>query len=120
MIATMLICHRHHERRRSGRRRGVVLIPALVALGVSPAMTAATMIAGTWGAAFSPGSPHPALIGDMAGMPVMDVILAHLKASVPAVVVYAVVLYFVARTLVGGRAPAAGRGGLGAGCCRWG
>jgi DcuC family C4-dicarboxylate transporter len=85
-----------------------VLIPALVALGVRPAMAAATMIAGTWGAAFSPGSPHPARIGDIAGMPVMEVIHAHSKASVPAAVVYAVVLYFVARMLGGdgGRSPA--------------
>jgi DcuC family C4-dicarboxylate transporter len=108
MIATMLIAIAITSAAGVAAAVGVVLIPALVALGVSPAMAAATMIAGTWGAAFSPGSPHPALIGDMAGMSVMDVILAHLKASVPAVVVYAVVLYFVARMLgEDGRLPSA-------------
>jgi len=108
MIATMLIAIAITSAAGVAAAVGVVLIPALVALGVSPAMAAATMIAGTWGAAFSPGSPHPALIGDMAGVPVMDVILAHLKASVPAVAVYAVVLYFVARMLGedGSRPPA--------------
>jgi C4-dicarboxylate transporter, DcuC family len=108
MMATMLIAIAITSAAGVAAAVGVVLIPALVALGVSPAMAAATMIAGTWGAAFSPGSPHPALIGDIAGMPVMDVILAHLKASVPAVVVYAVVLYFVARILgEDGRLPSA-------------
>ena len=108
MIATMLIAIAITSAAGVAAAVGVVLIPALVALGVSPAMAAATMIAGTWGAAFSPGSPHPALIGDIAGVPVMDVILAHLKASVPAAVVYAVVLYFVARMLgEDGRLPSA-------------
>ncbi len=78
---------------------GVVLIPALIALGVHPAMAAAALIGGTWGAAFSPASPHPALIGDMAKMPVMDVITSHLHASLPALIVYMVLLYGVARVL---------------------
>ncbi len=108
MIATMLIAIAITSAAGVAAAVGVVLIPALVALGVSPAMAAATMIAGTWGAAFSPGSPHPALIGDIAGVPVLDVILAHLKASVPAAVVYAVVLYFVSRMLgEDGRLPSA-------------
>ena len=99
MLVTMLIAVAITSAAGVAASVGVVLIPALVALGVRPAMAAATMIAGTWGAAFSPGSPHPALIGDIAGMPVMDVIIAHLKASVPAAAVYAVVLYGVARML---------------------
>jgi len=76
---------------------GVVLIPAMIGLGIHPAMAAAAVIAGTWGAAFSPGSPHPALIGDIANMPVIEVILAHLKASLPAALTFAFVLYLVAR-----------------------
>ena len=39
---------------------GVVLIPAMIALGIHPAMAAAAVFAGTWGGAFSPGSVHPA------------------------------------------------------------
>ena len=39
---------------------GVVLIPAMVALGIHPAMAAAAVIAGTWGGAFSPPMNTPA------------------------------------------------------------
>ena len=76
---------------------GVVLIPAMVALGIHPAMAAAAVIAGTWGGAFSPGSPHPALIGDISKTPVIEVILAHLHASIPAAITFALALYLVAR-----------------------
>jgi C4-dicarboxylate transporter, DcuC family len=76
---------------------GVVLIPAMVALGIHPAMAAAAVIAGTWGGAFSPGSPHPALIGDISKTPVIEVILAHLHASIPAAITFAIALYLVAR-----------------------
>jgi DcuC family C4-dicarboxylate transporter len=76
---------------------GVVLIPAMVALGIHPAMAAAAVIAGTWGGAFSPGSPHPALIGDISKTPVIEVILAHLHASIPAAITFAIALYIVAR-----------------------
>jgi DcuC family C4-dicarboxylate transporter len=76
---------------------GVVLIPAMVALGIHPAMAAAAVIAGTWGGAFSPGSPHPALIGDISKTPVIEVIIAHLHASIPAAITFAIALYLVAR-----------------------
>jgi DcuC family C4-dicarboxylate transporter len=76
---------------------GVVLIPAMIGLEIHPAMAAAAVIAGTWGATFSPGSPHPALIGDIAKTPVIEVILAHLKASLPAALTFAFLLYLVAR-----------------------
>ena len=76
---------------------GVVLIPAMIGLGIHPAMAAAAVIGGTWGATFSPGSPHPALIGDIAQTPVIEVILAHLKASLPAALTFAFLLYLVAR-----------------------
>jgi DcuC family C4-dicarboxylate transporter len=76
---------------------GVVLIPAMIGLGIHPAMAAAAVIGGTWGGAFSPGSPHPALIGDIAQTSVIEVILAHLHASLPAAACFAIVLYLVAR-----------------------
>lgn len=76
---------------------GVVLIPAMIALGIHPAMAAAAVFAGTWGGAFSPGSPHPALISDISRTPVIEVIIAHLHASVPAAIVFAVSLYLVAK-----------------------
>jgi DcuC family C4-dicarboxylate transporter len=78
---------------------GVVLIPAMIALGVRPAMAAAAVIAGTWGPVFAPGSPHPALIGDIAKAPVIEVIFAHLHATVPAAFLYAALLFLVARLL---------------------
>lgn len=76
---------------------GVVLIPAMIALGIHPAMAAAAVFAGTWGGAFSPGSPHPALISDISKVPVIQVIVAHLQASIPAALTVAVALYLVAR-----------------------
>ena len=90
---------------------GVVLIPAMIALGIHPAMAAAAVIAGTWGGAFSPGSPHPALIGDIAKTPVIEVILAHLHASIPAAITFALALYLVAR--LRGRGPRLDRGARG-------
>lgn len=76
---------------------GIVLIPSMIAIGVHPAMAAAAVIAGTWGGAFSPGSPHPALIGDIAKTPVIEVIIAHLHASIPAALTFAFTLYIVAK-----------------------
>jgi C4-dicarboxylate transporter, DcuC family len=76
---------------------GVVLIPAMIALGIHPAMAAAAVFAGTWGGAFSPGSPHPALISDISKVPVIEVIIAHLHASLPAAATFAFFLYLVAR-----------------------
>lgn len=76
---------------------GVVLIPAMIALGIHPAMAAAAVFAGTWGGAFSPGSPHPALISDISKTPVIEVIIAHLHASIPAAIVFAVSLFLVAK-----------------------
>jgi DcuC family C4-dicarboxylate transporter len=76
---------------------GVVLIPAMIGLGIHPAMAAAAVIGGTWGGAFSPGSPHPALISEIAQTSVIQVILAHLHASLPAAACFAIVLYLVAR-----------------------
>ena len=57
MIATLLISVAITSAAGVAASVGVVLIPALIALGVRPAMAAAAMIAGTWGGAFSPGSP---------------------------------------------------------------
>lgn len=76
---------------------GVVLIPAMIAMGVHPAMAAAAVFAGTWGGAFSPGSPHGALISKISGTPVIEVIVGHLPGSIPAALTVAVMLYIVAK-----------------------
>jgi DcuC family C4-dicarboxylate transporter len=61
---------------------GVILIPAMMAAGVHPAMAGAAVFAGTWGSVWSPGSPHPAMIAKIANVGVMDVILAHKWATI--------------------------------------
>jgi DcuC family C4-dicarboxylate transporter len=76
---------------------GVVLIPAMMAAGIHPAMAAASVFAGTWGSVFSPGSPHPAVIAKIANLSVMDVILAHKWASIVGALLVAVLLFAEAK-----------------------
>lgn len=97
MLATLLLATAITSAAGITAAVGVVLIPAMIALGIHPAMAAAAVIGGTWGAAFSPGSPHPALIGEIAKTEVITIILAHLKASIPAALAFALGLYLVAR-----------------------
>ena len=97
MIATLLLSIAITSAAGITAAVGVVLIPAMIALGVHPAMAAAAVFAGTWGGAFSPGSPHPALISDISKTPVIEVIMAHLHASLPAAATFAFALYLVAR-----------------------
>jgi DcuC family C4-dicarboxylate transporter len=72
---------------------GVVLIPAMMAAGIHPAMAGAAVFAGTWGSVFSPGSPHPAVIAKIANVSVIDVILAHKAASITAAFIVAAILF---------------------------
>jgi len=76
---------------------GVVLIPAMMAAGIHPAMAAASVFAGSWGSVFSPGSPHPAVIAKVANVSVMDVILAHKWASIVGALLVAVLLFAEAK-----------------------
>jgi DcuC family C4-dicarboxylate transporter len=76
---------------------GVILIPAMMAAGIHPAMAGAAVFAGTWGSVFSPGSPHPAIIAKIANVSVIDVILAHKTASIVAALVVAAVLFAEAK-----------------------
>ena len=57
---------------------GVVLIPAMMAAGIHPAMAAAAVFAGTWGSTWSPGNAHNAMVAKIANVPVMEVIQAHM------------------------------------------
>lgn len=61
---------------------GSILIPTLIAAGVHPAMAAATVLAGTWGSAISPGNAHNPFVADLAGTDMMTVILNETPASV--------------------------------------
>ena len=72
---------------------GVILIPAMMAAGIHPAMAGAAVVAGTWGSVFSPGSPHPAIIAKIANVSVIEVILAHKTASIAGAVIVALLLF---------------------------
>ncbi len=76
---------------------GVILIPAMMAAGIHPAMAAAAVFGGTWGSVWSPGSPHPAMIAKIANTSVINVILAHKTASILAALLVAVLLFIEAR-----------------------
>lgn len=72
---------------------GIVLIPAMMAAGVHPAMAAAALLAGTWGSVFNPGLMHIPVIAKIANVPVMDVIFGHKIASVLGILVVAILLF---------------------------
>jgi len=76
---------------------GVILIPAMMAAGIHPAMAGAAVFAGTWGSVFSPGSPHPAMIAKIANVSVIDVILAHKTASIAGALIVAALLFAEAK-----------------------
>jgi C4-dicarboxylate transporter, DcuC family len=76
---------------------GVVLIPAMMAAGIHPAMAAAAVFAGTWGSIWSPGNPHMAMVAKIASVPVIEVIKAHMGVSLPVAVLVAVILFLEGR-----------------------
>ena len=71
---------------------GSILIPMLIAAGVHPAMAAATVLAGTWGSAISPGNAHNPFVADLAGTDMMTVIINETPASVIASIACVVVM----------------------------
>ena len=71
---------------------GSILIPTLIAAGVHPAMAAATVLAGTWGSAISPGNAHNPFVADLAGTDMMTVIINDTPASVIASIACVVVM----------------------------
>lgn len=71
---------------------GAILIPTLIAAGVHPAMAAATVLAGTWGTAISPGNAHNPFVADLAGTDMMTVIIYETLASIIVSLVCAAVL----------------------------
>lgn len=75
---------------------GSILIPALIAAGVHPAMAGAAILAGTWGSAISPGNTHVAFISKMANVDVMFVVLETALPAIIASLVVAVVLTVMA------------------------
>lgn len=71
---------------------GSILIPTLIAAGVHPAMAAATVLAGTWGSAISPGNAHNPFVADLAGTDMMTVIINETPASVIASIACVIVM----------------------------
>lgn len=71
---------------------GSILIPTLIVAGVHPAMAAATVLAGTWGSAISPGNAHNPFVADLAGTDMMTVIINETPASVIASIACVVVM----------------------------
>ncbi len=56
---------------------GAILIPFLMAAGVHPAIAAAAVFAGTYGANFNPGYPQVLIVADVAKVSPMDVVSNH-------------------------------------------
>ena len=75
---------------------GSILIPALIAAGVHPAMAGAAVLAGTWGSAISPGTSHNPFVADLAGTDIMSVIMNEAPSAIAASIVCAVTLAAIA------------------------
>ena len=71
---------------------GSIMIPTLIAAGVHPAMAAATVLAGTWGSAISPGNAHNPFVAELAGTDMMTVIINETPASVIASIACVIVM----------------------------
>lgn len=71
---------------------GSIMIPTLIAAGVHPAMAAATVLAGTWGSAISPGNAHNPFVAELAGTDMMTVIINETPASVVASIACVIVM----------------------------
>jgi DcuC family C4-dicarboxylate transporter len=60
---------------------GSTLIPVMLRAGIRPAMAAASVMMGTAGGVFSPGSAHNAYIAKISNMEIMDLIALHTPYS---------------------------------------
>ncbi|WLR54555.1 C4-dicarboxylate transporter DcuC [Mesobacillus subterraneus] len=78
---------------------GAVLIPVLMGAGISPAVAAAAVIAGTFGSNLNVGSAHNPFIAEIAQTTAMDVVKVHAFAHVLSVVILAVSLTIMAKLL---------------------
>lgn len=60
---------------------GTTLIPLMLRAGIRPAAAAAAILAGTTGSLLSPGLSHNAMISQMAGIPILELIRFHAPYS---------------------------------------
>ncbi len=75
---------------------GAILIPALMAAGVHPAMAASAVLAGTWGSVISPGNSHNPYVANLAKVDVMTVIATLSTAALVTAAVVAIGLTITA------------------------
>jgi len=78
---------------------GSILIPLLLAAGIHPAIAAACIYAGTYGAIFNPGYAQVALVAEVAKVSNMEVAANHFKAMLVSGVIGAFSLFVVAYLL---------------------
>lgn len=78
---------------------GAVLIPVLMGAGISPAVAAAAVMAGTFGSNLNVGSAHNPFIAEIAGTTAMEVVKTHAFAHVLSVLILAVSLTVIAKML---------------------
>jgi DcuC family C4-dicarboxylate transporter len=90
---------------------GAILIPTLIRAGVHPAAAGASVLAGTWGCALTPGGTHNPFVAKLAGVDVMTVIAREAPAVLAAALVVGVVVTATAvfRGEHKGHAPANGQ-----------
>ncbi|AJC91384.1 C4-dicarboxylate transporter DcuC [Campylobacter subantarcticus] len=75
---------------------GATLIPLLMASGVKPAMAAATVLCGTMGGILSPGVSHTALISEISGKNIQEIILVQTPNALTAGVIVMISLMIMA------------------------
>ncbi|CAM3997607.1 C4-dicarboxylate transporter DcuC [Mesobacillus zeae] len=78
---------------------GAILIPVLMGAGVSPAIAASAVMAGTFGSNLNVGSAHNPFIAEIAKVTAMDVVKVHAFAHVLSVVIIAISLTVIAKLL---------------------
>lgn len=69
---------------------GATLIPLLINSGIRPAMAASAVLVGTLGGMLSPGVSHTAVIAEISGKSIQDIVAIH----IPNVVSSAVIIMF--------------------------
>ncbi|WP_393922061.1 C4-dicarboxylate transporter DcuC, partial [Campylobacter lari] len=75
---------------------GATLIPLLMASGIKPAMAAATVLCGTIGGILSPGVSHTALISEISGKNIQEIILVQTPNALTAGVIVMISLMIMA------------------------
>ncbi|EGK7514557.1 anaerobic C4-dicarboxylate transporter DcuC [Campylobacter lari] len=75
---------------------GATLIPLLMASGIKPAMAAATVLCGTIGGILSPGVSHTALISEISGKNIQEIVLTQTPNALTAGVIVMISLMIMA------------------------